>query len=61
VLKTAKAKVVFVVHAETSTGVLQSWEESSRIVHEHAALLVDTVTSLGGCPVKVDELRRSYG
>ncbi len=52
-----KYKVVAVVHAETSTGVLQPLEEISRIVHEHdGLLLVDAVTSLGGAPVKVDEV-----
>src|ERR671918_592578 len=49
-------KVVAVVHAETSTGVLQPLEEISRLIHEHDGLfLVDAVTSLGGAPVKVDE------
>jgi len=49
-------KLVAVVHAETSTGVLQPIEEVSRMTHEHGALLVvDTVTSLGGHPVLVDE------
>ena len=51
-----KAKLVAVVHAETSTGVLQPIEEISRLTHEAEALLVvDCVTSLGGHPVKVDE------
>ena len=50
-------KLVAIVHAETSTGVLQPLEEISRLVHEHQSLLlVDAVTSLGGAPVKVDEL-----
>jgi alanine-glyoxylate transaminase/serine-glyoxylate transaminase/serine-pyruvate transaminase len=50
------AKVVALVHAETSTGVLQPLEEISRIVHEKGALfVVDTVTSLGGAPVLVDD------
>ncbi len=49
-------KLVAIVHAETSTGVLQPLEEISRITHEAGALLVvDCVTSLGGHPVKVDE------
>ncbi|MGI6454889.1 MAG: pyridoxal-phosphate-dependent aminotransferase family protein [bacterium] len=49
-------KLLAIVHAETSTGVLQPLEEISAIVHEHDALfLVDTVTSLGGVEVKVDE------
>jgi alanine-glyoxylate transaminase/serine-glyoxylate transaminase/serine-pyruvate transaminase len=55
-LKDGGVKVLAIVHAETSTGVLQPLEEISQIVHEHGAfLLVDTVTSLGGHPVKVDE------
>ena len=50
------AKLVGVVHAETSTGVLTPIEEISKIAHEAGALLVvDTVTSLAGHPVKVDE------
>lgn len=51
-----KTKLVALVHAETSTGVLQPLEEISQMTHEHDALLVvDAVTSLGGHPVKVDE------
>ncbi|MFC1526648.1 pyridoxal-phosphate-dependent aminotransferase family protein [Candidatus Latescibacterota bacterium] len=49
-------KLVAVVHAETSTGVLQPLEAISQIVGDSDALfLVDTVTSLGGVPVAVDE------
>lgn len=49
-------KLVAIVHAETSTGVLTPVEEISRLAHGAGALfLLDTVTSLGGCPVKVDE------
>ena len=55
-LKQSNARVVAVVHAETSTGVLQPLKELSDIVHEHDGLfLVDTVTSLSGCPVKTDQ------
>lgn len=55
-LKDGGVKVVALVHAETSTGILQPLEEISQMVHEHGAfLLVDAVTSLGGHPVKVDE------
>lgn len=47
--------VIAVVHAETSTGVLQPLEPISEIAREHdALLLVDAVTSLGGHPVSVD-------
>ncbi len=57
-LKTRPAKIVGIVHAETSTGVCQPLEEISEIVHEHGALLlVDTVTSLGGTKVDVDGWR----
>jgi alanine-glyoxylate transaminase/serine-glyoxylate transaminase/serine-pyruvate transaminase len=55
-LKGGKAKVVALVHAETSTGALQPLEDISQLVHEHEALLVvDAVTSLGGCPLQVDD------
>jgi alanine-glyoxylate transaminase/serine-glyoxylate transaminase/serine-pyruvate transaminase len=50
-------KVVAMVHGETSTGVLQPLSEISEIVHKHhALLLVDAVTSLGGVPVRVDQV-----
>jgi len=50
-------KVAAVVHAETSTGVLQPLDDIAEMVGESGALLmVDTVTSLGGAPVRVDEL-----
>lgn len=55
-LRGCQAKVVAVVHAETSTGVLQPLQPIADLAHAHGALfLVDTVTSLGGHPVKVDE------
>ena len=48
-------KVVAMVHAETSTGVLQPIRPLAEIAHLAGALLVvDCVTSLGGCPVEVD-------
>ncbi|HEX6031949.1 MAG TPA: alanine--glyoxylate aminotransferase family protein [Tepidiformaceae bacterium] len=50
------AKLVGVVHAETSTGVQTPVEPFAAIAKEAGALLlVDCVTSLGGVPVKVDE------
>src|SRR5499426_31137 len=50
-------KLVAVVHAETSTGVLQPLDDIAKLVRESGALLlVDAVTSLGGAPVRVDEL-----
>ena len=51
-------KLVAVVHAETSTGALTPVEEISNIAHNAGALfLLDTVTSLGGCPVRIDDWR----
>ena len=51
-----QVKVVAIVHAETSTGVLQPLEEISRIVHDQGALLLaDAVTSLGGCELRIDD------
>ncbi len=50
-----RPKLVAIVHAETSTGAWQPLEEIGPLVHAAGALLVvDTVTSLGGCPVRVD-------
>lgn len=54
-LRERPAKLVALVHAETSTGVLQPVEEIGRLAHEHGALLlIDAVTSLGGVPVEID-------
>jgi alanine-glyoxylate transaminase/serine-glyoxylate transaminase/serine-pyruvate transaminase len=58
-LKTLKAhpqaKLCAIVHAETSTGVLQPLEELGGYLKQTGTLLVvDAVTSLGGVPVKVD-------
>jgi alanine-glyoxylate transaminase/serine-glyoxylate transaminase/serine-pyruvate transaminase len=56
-LKSHPAKVVAIVHAETSTGAQQPLEEIVQIVHERGGILiVDAVTSLGGIPVRIDEL-----
>ncbi len=55
-LNCPKAKLVAIVHAETSTGALQPLKEISDLVHEAGALLVvDAVTSYCGMPIKVDE------
>ncbi len=56
-LKAKPAKVVAIVHAETSTGARQPLEGLADVVHEHGGIfIVDAVTSLGGIPVQVDEL-----
>lgn len=55
-LKGKRPKLVAIVHAETSTGALTPVEEISKLAHEAGALfLLDTVTSLGGCPVRLDD------
>lgn len=54
--KVDKPKLVSIVHAETSTGVLQPLEAISELAHDAGALfLVDAVTSYCGTEVKVDE------
>jgi len=51
-----KVKLLALVHAETSTGILQPLTEASRLAKQYEALfLVDTVTSLGGHEVAVDD------
>ena len=55
-LQRRPAQVVAMVHAETSTGALQPLEDIIKLVHQQDGIvIVDTVTSLGGMPVKVDE------
>lgn len=55
-LKNRSPKMVAIVHAETSTGALTPVEEISKLTHEAGALmLIDAVTSLGGCPVRIDD------
>ena len=55
-LRGTRPKVVAIVHAETSTGALTPVQEISRLAHEAGALfLLDTVTSLGGCAVRIDD------
>ncbi|MBX3747709.1 MAG: alanine--glyoxylate aminotransferase family protein [Verrucomicrobiae bacterium] len=52
---TRQPKLVAVVQAETSTGAWTPVEEIARVAHQAGALMVvDAVTSLGGCPVRVD-------
>jgi len=56
-LSNGGARVVAIVHGETSTGVLQPLAEISSLAKRHGALfLVDAVCTLGGLPVPTDEL-----
>ncbi len=56
-LKQKPAKLVAVVHGETSTGVMQGQlAEIAKVCHNNGALLlVDTVASLGGTDFRTDE------
>jgi alanine-glyoxylate transaminase/serine-glyoxylate transaminase/serine-pyruvate transaminase len=55
-LKKDEYKIITLVHAETSTGVLQPMEEIAGLAKAHGAMIIlDTVTSLGGIEVKADE------
>jgi alanine-glyoxylate transaminase/serine-glyoxylate transaminase/serine-pyruvate transaminase len=55
-IRREKPKAVGFVHAETSTGALQSGKAICAAAHEAGALVIgDCVTSLGGLPVKFDE------
>jgi alanine-glyoxylate transaminase/serine-glyoxylate transaminase/serine-pyruvate transaminase len=51
-----EARVLAFVHAETSTGAISDAETLAEIAHKHDCLVIaDTVTSLGGSPLKVSE------
>jgi alanine-glyoxylate transaminase / serine-glyoxylate transaminase / serine-pyruvate transaminase len=53
-LQTSRADVVAMVHAETSTGVLNDVEKLAAIARDHDAItIVDAVTSFGGHPLDV--------
>lgn len=54
-VREVRPKVVAIVHADTSTGILQPLEAVGRACHETGALfVVDVVLSIGGCAVDVD-------
>jgi alanine-glyoxylate transaminase/serine-glyoxylate transaminase/serine-pyruvate transaminase len=51
-----EAKAVAFVHAETSTGVQSDAAAIARLARKHQCLtIMDTVTSLGGTPIYMDE------
>ena len=53
-LAASGADLVALVHAETSTGVLNPVQDLAAVVRDHGALtIVDAVTSLGGHPLDV--------
>ena len=55
-LRSCSPKLLAVVHAETSTGVLQPLEPLSELAQEAGALfVVDAVTSFCGTEIKMDE------
>lgn len=55
-IRREKPQVVAYVHAETSTGELQSGKAICAAAHDAGALVIaDCVTSLGGVPVQFDE------
>jgi (S)-ureidoglycine-glyoxylate aminotransferase len=54
-IRAAPPKLVAIVHADTSTGILQPLKEIGQACRDTGALLmVDAVLSLGGCAVEVD-------
>ncbi len=55
-LEEHRPAILALVHAETSTGARQPLEEAGKLCREHDCLLLaDTVTSLGGVPLLIDE------
>lgn len=54
-VREARPKIVAIVHADTSTGILQPLEAIGQACRETGALfVVDVVLSIGGCVVDVD-------
>lgn len=55
-LATHRPQILALVHAETSTGARQPIEGVAELCREyHCLLLLDTVTSLGGVPLYLDD------
>ena len=55
-IRREKPQIVAYVHAETSTGALQTGNAICKAAHEVGALVIaDCVTSLGGVPLNFDE------
>jgi (S)-ureidoglycine-glyoxylate aminotransferase len=55
-IRASRPKLVAVVHADTSTGIVQPLETIGQACNESGALfVVDAVLSLGGCELRVDD------
>ncbi len=55
-IETHRPRILALVHAETSTGACQPIEGVAELCQEYGTLLlIDTVTSLGGVPIFLDE------
>lgn len=55
-METHRPRILALVHAETSTGARQPMEGVSELCEKYGTLLlIDTVTSLGGTPIFLDE------
>jgi len=55
-LKQGSYKLIALVHAETSTGVLQPIDDIAQLAKKYdTMIMLDTVSSLGGVEIKVDE------
>ncbi len=55
-METHRPKILGLVHAETSTGCRQPIEGVGELCREYdCLLLIDTVTSLGGVPIHLDD------
>lgn len=53
-----KPNMIWLCHGETSTGALQPLEGVGAVCREHnCLLLIDTVTTLGGVPLLLDDLQ----
>ncbi|BAZ39663.1 alanine--glyoxylate aminotransferase [Calothrix sp. NIES-4101] len=55
-IETHRPRILALVHAETSTGACQPMEGVAELCQKYGTLLlIDTVTSLGGAPIFLDE------
>ncbi|MEA5573029.1 alanine--glyoxylate aminotransferase family protein [Calothrix sp. UHCC 0171] len=55
-IETHRPRILALVHAETSTGACQPMEGVAELCQKYGTLLlIDTVTSLGGVPIFLDE------